>query len=120
MLDAGKNADAITGGAITSGNFGVMPYGSFTHTEQVEASGLVKFISGITGESVKITTGKLLYKIGDDGKTAITEDPNTLLLAQTVHDLGQEYGGDAVTNAFKNSLEKLEHLQEGAIYCKRR
>ncbi|CAL7961293.1 hypothetical protein MIDIC_290007 [Alphaproteobacteria bacterium] len=66
-------------GAITGGKFGVMPYGSFTHTEQVEASGLVKFISGITGESIKITTGKLLYHVGQ-----ITGSKELILKAEQI------------------------------------
>ena len=60
-----------TEGSSSGGNVGVnigwqgkiLPYGSFQHAESVSQSQMVRFISGITGKSVSVTTKELIYNV---------------------------------------------------------
>jgi hypothetical protein len=58
-----QESSSMSVGVTVSWAGAVTPYGSFNHADGVQQSQLVRFISGISGESVSITTKHLMYNI---------------------------------------------------------
>ncbi|MEY3105965.1 MAG: hypothetical protein RIT35_125, partial [Pseudomonadota bacterium] len=69
-----------------SGN--ILPFASFSLTDNVERSGLNRFISGISGENVKVTAKKLIYNVAQ-----VTGSKSLELKAEQIEEIAlpQEY-----------------------------